>query len=497
MNGEGTLESQARTQENLDRQAEADFIRSHFTPLQSEATLYNLDNLQSLENPTQSRLTDEFANPTANLNTPTSLVMQTKLYPQKLSYQELSILSTDPYISRVIDIKSRDIVGNKGEFVVVGKHHQGKEIIESLENELKRLKFWNLIYEASVTAFNYGGALLYLEHRGILPSEVFPIDFDSYRNVKIDSIVVVPPVYATGLTRLSSDGKGIDPLSPFITTPPMWSIGGHFYSATQVLSYILINVDKTRSFFYNYLGRSLIENIAPSLRKFYTVYESAVETLLKQRVLQFKSNLMGQDNQRFASILESMKYLINNQSIVGTTLDDEFVSLVSPLQGLSDMIREASQQLCSVAGVPATKLLGYSPLGLNNTGEYDLKTYYDEIEGFQKTHAQPIIIEIAQRLVWSLGYDVEIDFTFTPIAQESNKEREERETLITNKLATLVNLEIITPQQAFQFAKNDGIIPEHEQYDDSLDSPDDQSYSELESLAQELSREQKEASNGY
>ncbi len=61
----------------------------------------------------------------------------------------------------------------------------------------------------------------------------------------------------------------------------------------------------------------------------------------------------------------------------------EYEKITSSVTGYADLMTKMAELLCSVRGIPMTKLLGVSPGGLNATGESDTRGWYDDIQGDQ------------------------------------------------------------------------------------------------------------------
>lgn len=414
-------------------------------------------------------LLDEWQNPVANTNTSTSILTQTKFFSYKLSYQELEYLAEEPFVQNIINIKSQDIIGNKGTFKILEQVENSDEVIRKLEDRLQELEFWNIIREASIMALVYGGCLVYTKTNNP-PNMIIPHTFESYRDGALTFLRPISPKDCIGLP-----GNLTDVTDPYYMTPQRWMVMGTEFSDTNLIPLLFQDVSKSRKYYYNFLGASLIQKIIPFIRKFELVYNLVVEYLGKVRTLHYSSNSTYDNPQAFYDALVKMKNFMSNQGIIATSKEDEINTLISPINGFHEIANLSAQLVASVARIPATKLLGYSPLGLNNTGEYDLKTYYDVIEGYQKTYLHHVIVTIAQRVLWSLNYPLTVDFEFTPLAQESNIERAQRYSSYVTTLDTLINSEIIDSKQAFSMAKAEGIIPDNITYNDDI-PPQDTDY---------------------
>lgn len=63
----------------------------------------------------------------------------------------------------------------------------------------------------------------------------------------------------------------------------------------------------------------------------------------------------------------------------------------SSVAGLADLWDRFALHVCATTGIPATKLIGRSPSGLNATGEGDQSNWYDVVREYQTDEIQPAI----------------------------------------------------------------------------------------------------------
>lgn len=443
------------------------FLERYNTPLQDTSVYHE-------HAPEVVKLSDEWSNPPLNLNTNYSFTTQTKFWSYRLSYQELEYLGEEPFIQNIIDIKSQDIIGNWGVFTIKQPVDNAEEVINTLQSKLKSLDFLNIIREATITTLIYGGALIYTKLNNINSSDIVNFDYNVYNNKEVTLLRVFSPRDSIGIP-----GNTTNVAEPYYMLPQSWLVNNVKFDNTQITPLLFHDVSKNRKFYYNFLGISLIQKAIPFVRKFETVYNLIIEYLARARTLHVSSNATYADSNEFYKALLKAKHFLTNNGIIGTNTDETVNILHSPINGFHEIANFSAQLIASISRIPATKLLGYSPLGLNNTGEYDLKTYYDVIEGYQKTYLKPIIIEISQKVLWSLGYNLELDFTFTPLAQESNLERIQRYREYTGVVDALTTAGIIDNELAFNMLKEQEVIPPHAEFpyedvDDNDDNDNDE-----------------------
>lgn len=87
-----------------------------------------------------------------------------------------------------------------------------------------------------------------------------------------------------------------------------------------------------------------------------------------------------------------------SRSVLNTVLLDsreQYVKNASSVAGLADLLDRIAYAVCADTGIPATRLFGRSPDGMNATGESDQTNWYDELASEQ----EDVLREPLQRLV--------------------------------------------------------------------------------------------------
>ena len=95
--------------------------------------------------------------------------------------------------------------------------------------------------------------------------------------------------------------------------------------------------------------------------------------------------------------------------------------------GLAEIYEQFMLDMAGAAEIPAVKLFGRSPAGMNATGESDLKNYYEFISGLQERHLRPALEKLLPVLAlsaWGMLPE-DLGFVFNSIAAESPAETAE------------------------------------------------------------------------
>jgi hypothetical protein len=98
--------------------------------------------------------------------------------------------------------------------------------------------------------------------------------------------------------------------------------------------------------------------------------------------------------------------------------------------------------LAAASDIPATRLLGRSPQGLNATGESDITNYYDSVSGKQESDMMDSMLYIDEAMIRSLygEYPEGLEWEFNPLWQMSEKEIADMNLARSNTLLNLRDL---------------------------------------------------------
>ena len=208
----------------------------------------------------------------------------------------------------------------------------------------------------------------------------------------------------------------------------------------------------------NYWGASELEHIWEELQK-----RSATSANIAQLV--FRANIMtlkmgnygetmaaGSDSQR-----EKMKNVIEEENRIRTSFGLQLMSKDDSLEnhpysfgGLAEIYELFMMDMAGAAEIPATRLFGRSPQGLNATGESDLKNYYEKIAQLQETMLRPALDRLLPVLfVSTLGFlPEELDYVFEPLATPDPMERAQILASYAGTVVSLLQAGILTREEA-------------------------------------------------
>ena len=138
---------------------------------------------------------------------------------------------------------------------------------------------------------------------------------------------------------------------------------------------------------------------------------------------------------------------------------EEYSSKTYNFAGLPDMMREFSVQTAGAAEIPYTMLFMQSPAGMNATGEYDTRNYYDTIATKQEWHLKPILMKFLAVICQStFGRQIPtLGVVFNPLWQLDAKVRSEVEKANAERDDKYLQMGVITEPQIAKQLVIDGV----------------------------------------
>lgn len=105
--------------------------------------------------------------------------------------------------------------------------------------------------------------------------------------------------------------------------------------------------------------------------------------------------------------------------------EEEFEQRTASFATLPDVLDRFLQIVSGAADIPATRLLGQSPAGMNATGISDMKNYHDRVRSSQEIDMTPAMYRLDECLIRSAvgSRDPAIFYKWVPLEQMSEKEK--------------------------------------------------------------------------
>ena len=160
--------------------------------------------------------------------------------------------------------------------------------------------------------------------------------------------------------------------------------------------------------------------------------------------------------QKRMQMIDMVRSMMNSIAIDGA---DEYDRKGLSLSGIKELLEQFEIALCGITGIPATKLFGRSPAGLNSTGHSDSENYYNMIEGIQKNKVRPNLVRLVEMLGACRDYKLNLPDTwhieFEPLWNLSKSEKADIEKTKADAqrtkadaINTLINAQVLDVTEA-------------------------------------------------
>jgi phage-related protein (TIGR01555 family) len=197
------------------------------------------------------------------------------------------------------------------------------------------------------------------------------------------------------------------------------------------------------------------------------IYEGKFDVIKIPRLTELANTDAGQAKlqSRFATVNTAKSYV---NSIV-MDAEEEWQRVTTQFSGMEKVLQVYLMIASGAADIPATRMLGQSPVGMNATGDSDVRNYYDRLSSDQVTKIQPRMSRLDEVVIRSaLGHrDPELHYKWNPLWQLDAKDK----ALIDYQKAQAAQIEAtiaLVPAQALAIGRQnqlveDGVYPGLEQ----------------------------------
>lgn len=338
--------------------------------------------------------------------------------------QELESAYRSNWMARkVVDIPAYDMLRE-------GWAWEGEaDDVTAIEAEQKRLGVMQKLMMALQWARLYGGAAIYISDGTSDTSQ--PLNVQALKKGGVKFIKV--------FTRYQLSGTEIerDPASEYEGLPKLYRLSNNYgvtadVHPSRLVRFIGHEIPTTVGVTVDQWGDSVLASVDQTIRDC-TAGQQGIATLIQEssvdvwKIKNFMTKISSPEHEK--AMLTRMSLMANMKSLVNGVVidaDDDWSQKTASFGGLPDVQRLLLQIVSGAADIPATRMLGQAPQGMNATGEGDLINYYDRISADQNVKLRPCLDKLFAALIPSaLGRSKEIDYTFNSLWQMSENERSE------------------------------------------------------------------------
>jgi len=227
---------------------------------------------------------------------------------------------------------------------------------------------------------------------------------------------------------------------------------------SRVLRFIGRELPHMETVAENYWGASELEHIWDELQKRSATSANIAQLVFQANITTLKISHMadhlalGSDSQRrdVLNALAAENRLRTSFGLQVLNAEDSLENHNYNFAGLPDIYEAFMMDMAGAAEIPATKLFGRSPQGMNSTGEADLRNYYDMIAQMQERCLRPALEKLVPVMALSCwGYAPEdMEIIFEPVMTSSPAEKAELVQKMTSDVIEAFKAGLISREQA-------------------------------------------------
>ncbi|MBQ9210916.1 MAG: DUF1073 domain-containing protein [Clostridia bacterium] len=226
---------------------------------------------------------------------------------------------------------------------------------------------------------------------------------------------------------------------------------------SRVIRFTGRNLPRRLEIAEQYWGDSELEHIWEELQKRNATSGNIARLVFQANVTTLKMSdfgetlALGTDRQRrqVLAAMEEQNRLRDSFGLQLLSAGDSYENHPYSFSGLSDVYEAFMMDMAGAAGIPATRLFGRSPQGMNATGESDMKNYYEMIGQMQERHLRPALEKLLPVMAMSCwGWLPEnLDIRFPSLMTTSPREMADIRAQNIDSLVKAVGAGLLTPQE--------------------------------------------------
>ncbi len=320
--------------------------------------------------------------------------------------------------------------------------------ISAIEKEEKRLGYWPKLYEALTLGRLGGGAILI--GLGDDPTKPLPA---SIRPGQIRYLSVL------SRWQLSLGEMETDPESDNFGQPRYFRLSGTgrqvdiHPSRVAVFKGLPIPAIRMTSWEDNFWGMSVVEACDEAVQQATTACAGFSALIDEAKIDVFRFNgtvdqLSQPDGE--AKLMKRVELTNTGKSVHRAVIldkEDEWEQRQLSLAGMRDVITTYDGRCAGAADMPAVRLFGKSPDGMNATGESDLANYFQGVGAKQDMQLRPPMQQIDAVMLPSAGVPADLPWTFSTLMVLTEQQAAEIELKEAQALEKIVGLALV-PESA-------------------------------------------------
>lgn len=281
-----------------------------------------------------------------------------------------------------------------------------------------------------------------------------PFNIDGVTEGSYRGISQVDPYW---MTPMLTNESTADPANKNFYDPEFWIISGKKYHRSHLIiargpqpadilkpTYVFGGIPLTQRIYERIYAAERTANEAPLL---------ALNKRTQALHVDVEKALANQDGfERRLGLW--VKYRDNHAvKVLGT--EEKLDQFDTSLSDFDAVIMNQFQLVAAIAKTPSTKLLGTSPKGFDATGEFEMKSYHEELESIQTHTMMPMLSRHYLLMARSMGLKTQVMVVFEPVDSITTQQKADLNDKKADTDTKYVNIGAISPEEVRQRLKDD------------------------------------------
>lgn len=305
-----------------------------------------------------------------------------------IGYQTCAMIAQHWLVDKACTMPARDAIRHGFEVMAYGddaglSDDQQTDIVERVKRADRRYRLFRNLSEFVRMGRVFGVRVAFFKVESDDPKYYeLPFNPDGITPGSYKGIVQVDPYWC--IPQLSGESAS-DPASMHFYEPEWWIIRGQRFHRSHLMIFRTGELPDVLKPMYMYGGVSIPQRIFERVYAAERTANEAPQLAMTKRTMVQNTDLTAaySDTDTLQRHLQAFSYYRDNYGIKLADTEDTVQQFDTSLADLDAVIMSQYQIVAAAAGVPVTKLFGTSPKGFNATGEYDARSYHEELETIQ------------------------------------------------------------------------------------------------------------------
>ena len=216
----------------------------------------------------------------------------------------------------------------------------------------------------------------------------------------------------------------------------------------------------------DYWGAPELEHIYEELQKRNSTSANIAQLIFQANVAALKMSdygeVLGMGTQRqreqIYRYIQEMNRLRTSFGLALMSQEDSYEQHPYSFAGVAEVYETFMMDMAGASEIPATKLFGRAPQGMNATGESDMKNYYEMISQLQERQLRPALEKLLPVMCMSLWGNVpeDLEIIFEPLGTTTPSERADIMGKFSSPIITAFTSGVITQRMALEELRETG-----------------------------------------